>query len=320
MPGRWFLTGFQDWACKESYHLVVTTDAPCHLWLRYSVAPPQKHPRTRVFRGLNIEGDVYYCFTSYIGVEQNEAGDTLTHSFDVSPWIANLVRYFYLYGTVAGDFSPSQSPIFGRQIIVDTKYYLTQVSHAYDEVNRFSGGTRSCPAHCPEFIGVGRWQSPAHKEGGAFQFRDCQLPYCAEILNSYLEFQPYENNGNMPVHSQISLEPAFSPDDWYGADTEEVFTRWNTRVATVDWDDMRGWNPIRTYFSPDIKATIQALVNLPGWSPGRKASLFWDDFEQRTPWYALRNRRAVSFTTNSLEAPKLHVHYNHWQVKEKGIF
>lgn len=320
MPDRWFLTGFQDWACKESYHLIVTTDAPCHLWLNHSLNQPQKHPRTRVLRGLNVEGDVYYCFTAYEGVEQNEAGDTTSHSFDVAPWGENLTRYFYLYGTVAGLDSPSQSPIFGRQVIKDTKYYLTQVNHAWNEMDRYEGGTRTCPSYCPLFFNVGRGQTAARKEGGGFVFNDFQIPFCAEILNAYLELTSYSSNSVSPVHCQISAEGTITPDDWYGAGTVEVFTRWATRIGIVNWDNLTAWIVGQSYYSPDIKTTIDAVINQAGWKPGLAVSLFWDDYAQRTPWNARRKRFAVTYTTDILTSPKLHVYYNHWQVKEIPVF
>jgi hypothetical protein len=61
---------------------------------------------------LTLPWGVYYCFVSWQSVEQQEAGDTLIHTFEVTPWVFCETKWFAFRGTVAGELSPSVSPIF----------------------------------------------------------------------------------------------------------------------------------------------------------------------------------------------------------------
>jgi hypothetical protein len=54
----------------------------------------------------------YFCFNAWLAVEQNEAGDTLIHTFNVTPWVFCQTKYFAFRGTVADVLSPSVSCIF----------------------------------------------------------------------------------------------------------------------------------------------------------------------------------------------------------------
>jgi len=56
----------------------------------------------------------YWCFVGWIAVEQREPGDTLTHTFDLSPWPVCQIRWFAFRGTVNEVLSPSVSPIFQK--------------------------------------------------------------------------------------------------------------------------------------------------------------------------------------------------------------
>ena len=137
-PGYWFIKQFDGYPSYQAYHIQLVTDEKCHLWLRWSLNPPQKHPRQRRLRGIEVKGDVYYCFTAYHDIEQNEAGDTLIHTFDCIDWPYCQTRWFYFHGTYAGDASPSTSCIFVHHYgIVLYQHYNTGETSAY----RFSGIT-----------------------------------------------------------------------------------------------------------------------------------------------------------------------------------
>lgn len=56
--------------------------------------------------------DLRFCFTVYADIEQEEAGDTLEHTFIVRTWPVPQTRYFYLIGTIDEVPSPSTSNIF----------------------------------------------------------------------------------------------------------------------------------------------------------------------------------------------------------------
>lgn len=96
----------------DGYDIVVVTDIPCHLYMRWSLEPPQKHIVPRYLRGTYIHGDVYLCFVGYHDNEQEEAGDTLIHTFVKRPWAICETRYFHFWGTVAGNPCRSTSGVF----------------------------------------------------------------------------------------------------------------------------------------------------------------------------------------------------------------
>ncbi|GAI70618.1 unnamed protein product, partial [marine sediment metagenome] len=58
------------------------------------------------------EDDVYFCFTGYIDLEQEEAGDTYTHTWTLRDWPYNWDRQFYFYGTIDENPSVSTTGIF----------------------------------------------------------------------------------------------------------------------------------------------------------------------------------------------------------------
>jgi len=138
MPnGKWFITQFWRYAPPGGFGTIITTDDACHLWLRWSNNSPQTHRTARVFRGLNLMDDIYFCFTGYQDVEQQEAGDTLTHTFVVTPWVACQTRWYYFHGQVAGVNSPSTSPIFTFHMPV----FPTPVKFEYYEENGWYRGS-----------------------------------------------------------------------------------------------------------------------------------------------------------------------------------
>jgi len=56
--------------------------------------------------------DVRLCFVAYQDNEQDEAGDTLLHTFTKPLWTPCRPYWFYFHGEIAGQPSPSTSPYF----------------------------------------------------------------------------------------------------------------------------------------------------------------------------------------------------------------
>jgi hypothetical protein len=92
--------------------VICYSNNPCHLWLRWTNIVPQKHVITRIVRGAPIGTYIDQCFVVYTDVEQQELGDTFTHTFILEPWPVCETRWFYFWGTVEGQLSPSRSAIF----------------------------------------------------------------------------------------------------------------------------------------------------------------------------------------------------------------
>lgn len=96
----------------DGYRIVIKTDIPSHLFMRWSTNPPQYHTVPSYRRGLAMHGDRYICFTVFKENEQEEAGDTLIHTFIKTGWRMCETRYFYFWGSVASQFCRSTSPVF----------------------------------------------------------------------------------------------------------------------------------------------------------------------------------------------------------------
>ncbi|MBA7629610.1 hypothetical protein ES703_37110 [subsurface metagenome] len=92
--------------------ITITTNNPCHLTCYYTDKEPGSHRTARNQRGLTLPWGVYYCFVAWLSVEQQQAGDTLIHTFEVPDWSYCQIKWFAFRGTVAGQLSPSVSPIF----------------------------------------------------------------------------------------------------------------------------------------------------------------------------------------------------------------
>lgn len=97
---------------SDGYKITVITDVASHLIMRYSLNPPQYHTVPVLRRGLFLHGDRYFCFTAYHENEQEEAGDVLVHTFIKTMWPSCQTRYFYFYGSIAGEWCVSVSPVF----------------------------------------------------------------------------------------------------------------------------------------------------------------------------------------------------------------
>jgi len=92
--------------------VVCYSNNSCHLWLRWTNIVPQKHVNTVIVRGAPMGTYIDQCFVVYTDVEQQEPGDTWTHTFILEPWPVCETRWFYFWGTVGGILSPSRSAIF----------------------------------------------------------------------------------------------------------------------------------------------------------------------------------------------------------------
>lgn len=109
---RFHLLTIEHEITVDGFIVTVTTNAACHLYLRYSDVPPRIHPKSVDRRGLSMGWDVRFCFVSYQDLEQDEPGDTFTHTFTWPGWVVCTTHYFYFWGTMGGQAMVSDSPIF----------------------------------------------------------------------------------------------------------------------------------------------------------------------------------------------------------------
>jgi len=112
--GKWSIEKIEQILTATGYKIVVTTDVPCHLYMRWTTVKPQEHLIPVERRGLFLHSDKYFCFDAYKDNQQEEDDDTIVHTFIKEPWPACQTRYFYFHGTISGIASPSTSPIFTK--------------------------------------------------------------------------------------------------------------------------------------------------------------------------------------------------------------
>jgi hypothetical protein len=261
-------------------------------------------------------GDVYYCFTAFFDVEQQEAGDTLTHTFTVSPWYACETRYFYFHGEVSGVPSPSTTPIIARHLFYTNHSYVQQCLNP-DDVASFQINTLiTTPPDPPLSFVVGRGGLPADLYGGAWRFRSLQLPPFPEILSANMTFVSLTGSPLVPVNSQFSVEPVQDPDDFFGILVADFWARWATRALVTPWDNIPPWAWFDVVDSPDIAPLVQLPLSSVLWKAGNAIVLFWEDFLQRTPWQPWASRTVYTMFPVPWLAPFLSVNYNHWHVEE----
>jgi len=109
---HWALLDLKYEYLDDGYKLTATTDVPCHLFCRQTTTPPQKHSIPSYRRGLFMQGDIRFCFVVYKDKEQDEAGDTLTHTFYKTNWPVCQTRWFYFVGSINGLPVESETAIF----------------------------------------------------------------------------------------------------------------------------------------------------------------------------------------------------------------
>lgn len=109
---NWAPTDIESELTPSGYTIVVTTDIPCHLYMRWTTTEPRKHPSEVFRRGIRLMAGVRWCFVSFKENEQEEEGDTLVHTFIKPDWPVCETRWFYFYGQKQSIESPSASPIF----------------------------------------------------------------------------------------------------------------------------------------------------------------------------------------------------------------
>ncbi|MBA7582388.1 hypothetical protein ES708_24316 [subsurface metagenome] len=108
---RWFAKTIAQEDTPDGFTITITTDIPCHLWLYWTDKTPWTHPKGTIDRGLAVKTDSYWCFVAWHKIEQNEAGDTLIHTFSWPGWEKCQTKYFRFHGEIADEESVSDSPI-----------------------------------------------------------------------------------------------------------------------------------------------------------------------------------------------------------------
>jgi len=106
------VTDIQYLVCGPGVTVVITTDTPCHLHMRWTNQLPLVHLDPYIRRGAAVGTRPRFCFDLYHDNEQFETGDSITHTFIKPGWSCCETRYFYFWGCKFGYLMPSESCIF----------------------------------------------------------------------------------------------------------------------------------------------------------------------------------------------------------------
>ena len=98
----------------------LTTDIPCHLFIRVSDKPPWKQAGTHYKRGVVFHHAPNVYFAWHFEEEQQEPGDTTQHTFQFYFNFSCQTLWWYAYGTVDGKDSPSISPFYHQHYLEPT--------------------------------------------------------------------------------------------------------------------------------------------------------------------------------------------------------
>lgn len=111
---NWAVIKIEQYQLVDGYKIVATTNAPCHLWLRWTNVEPQIHKEAVRRRGLLMHTDLRFCFVAYHENEQDEPEDTLIHTFYKRDWPVCETRWFVFVGSRAAETQPSTSAVMKK--------------------------------------------------------------------------------------------------------------------------------------------------------------------------------------------------------------
>jgi len=299
------MTTIEQNLTATGYIIVIHSDVPSHLWMRWTVTLPQEHLIQRTKRGLAFLVDKYFCFDVYHDNEQEEAGDTLVHTFIKEPWPVCETRYFYFHGEISGVPSKSTTTIFKKHRLAPPPVYTIdrEVLISSDDASAIFSTTWFSLTSVS--VWTGAYNASYYSYGSGMRFQDIAIPPGSTIDEAHLILTSLLN-APVPAKSEIHAEAVDSAPTF--ANNRAAFDdrRGNVTAALVLWDDP-DWDYDVAYDSPDIKAIIQELINRPGWLSGNDIVLFWDDLADRTTHY---NYRAYASSFEGvLDPPKIHIKY-----------
>ena len=271
------------------YRLVVTTDVPCHLWMKWTLQPPDKHPKTYVKRGLKTMWGLRYCFVATTDNEQAEAGDTLTHTFTKLNWPWCQTRWFYFYGSVGGLASPSTSPIFKLHRVRPSLPIDIRIASSSDDAH-YHNTTFYLTAdklECGHVV--------AHDYAPGFRFIEIPLDPVLPPTIATINFRSWQMG--RPV--QINLRGQRSTD----TETFSTFPDFMARPRTIYVN--RLWILSKApgdWYSLDVLPIITEIISQFGWEAGNSLVIFFD-FDLYNAWV----HEYYSFDLDPASAAYLHL-------------
>lgn len=232
------LFAVRDWSYTyllDGFIITTVTDVPCHLFMRWSLNQPQLHSMPVLRRGLRMHADIYFCFTAPHDNEQEEAGDTLTHTFIKHNWPYCQHRWFYFWGTIAGIVSKSTSAYLHLHFNLESKTFTGTLSNRTIRSNwgtwplaRNGSLLQIYPFHdAPNYLlrsGYGHRVSWYVFRSFLF-FNTSLLPLGAQIRGAQLTIWVVGASAQDPRYPYLIIEPGHQsepviPNNWYNQNPE----------------------------------------------------------------------------------------------------
>lgn len=141
--------------------------------------------------------------------------------------------------------------------------------------------------------------------GAAARFLNITIPAGSNIVQADLVLTCSGATAGGVVNTRLRAQKHITPLTFSTAADFDART-WTT--AKANWDAISAWTGDIAYTSPDIKACIQEVIDLPGWAEGPIVILL-DDFEKRSTQADGAYRVAYSWDGSAAKAPKLHIEY-----------
>lgn len=111
-PKRFAITAQSNYSALDNLIVGMYTDIACHLKIRVTDQEPVRDLRWIFRRGLPMKCLPFWTFIGLYHIEQEEPGDTRSHTFIIPNLVFCNWRWFQPWGTVAGKDAVSAGPIF----------------------------------------------------------------------------------------------------------------------------------------------------------------------------------------------------------------
>ncbi|MBA7537482.1 hypothetical protein ES705_29751 [subsurface metagenome] len=143
--------------------VTITTNESVHCWLKWTAYPIRLHLQELMTRGVFWLKDPYYCFVVWNDIEQNEPGDTLTHTFTWPDWTVCITRRYLFYGEEAGNLSPSTWGIYSYHYVPEPveAYFYSDPGSGLVTVDGMVARTIANQTWATTHDGAGTYANPA---------------------------------------------------------------------------------------------------------------------------------------------------------------
>jgi len=303
---NWLANSITQTILPDGFRIILTTDIPCHLYMRWTLIEPEVHKIPTYRRGIALPADKRFCFVAWEENEQEEIGDTTTHTFTKLDWPLCQTRWFYFVGTRAMEQQPSVSPIFKKH---RTHGYLKRaIAASSDDCSKKKVYDVWKWSTITGLFDVGKHWWYEEAMGGGMRFLNIDIPKNAIIYQAWCTM--WDSAGNLPVQFRSRWRGQLSPNPA----TFSTMADYNARPRTSTYLNFDGpltrllytWNDMR-----DITPIIQEIMSQPLWIPGNPIVIFWDDHEERSGpgWGCYWNLESYDTSPPGALAPYLNILY-----------